>query len=100
MVAKPRDGVIDRFHLKRPWLLYGALGVAFLNLNAKVLAEVDLSDLGVSVADRPFCIWPPAASCYDPANAKDVLLRAAKKLVDLAFSECVVIRVALALDRD
>ena len=100
VVGKSGDGVLNRLRLKRPRLLHGALGVLLFELDVEILLEVDLRDLGMGVLDRPFRVRPPSASRHDPPQAKDRLLGAAEKLVDLPLAQGMPIFVALALDGD
>ena len=100
MVGKPDDCVLDRLGLKRPRHLHRSLRIPFLDLNIKVLPEVDLLDFGVGILDRALSIRPPPARCHDPSQAEYRLLRAAEKLVDTALAKHMPVVVALALDGD
>ncbi len=100
VISQPFHGIFDGFRLKRPRLLHRPLGILLLHLNIQILPEVDLRDLGMGVADRPLGDRSPAASRHDPAQTEDRLLRAAQKLVDLAFAQRVPLVVALALYGD
>ena len=100
VVAESVDRVLDRLYLEGPRLLHRALGVALLDLDVEIFAEVDLRDLGVGVPDRPLRVRPPPARRHDPPQAEYLLLGAAEELVDLALAEGVPVVVALALDGD
>ena len=72
----------------------------FPYLNIKVLPEVNLAYLGVSILDSLFRIGAPRASCHYPAQSKCLLLGAAEKFIDFTLAKPVSFVIALALNGD